>query len=185
MTHTMTYYSPEQRAEAVALARAVGPVKAAKQLGYPMRTVAHWAAGDVAMVNASPLAGAAIAKVEATIAQRLAEAHEMALRAVMDGLSDPKARLGDKAAALRVLGEQRALAEGRATSRSESLNVNIGPDIDPESGLTWDQRRDLADWIDANATVIAQAEEAEAARLRAREIEQAQQRVKELNADGS
>lgn len=72
-----------------------------------------------------PAASPIIAAAEAGIAERLTAAHAVALEAVRKALDDPKARLGDKAQALRVLGEQAALAEGRATSRTESMNLNL------------------------------------------------------------
>jgi hypothetical protein len=113
----MRTYSAEQKAEAVALAATIGPLRAGDALGIPRRTVASW------MHN--PAASAIIRAAEASIAERLKAAHADALAAVMEGLHDPRSRLGDRAAALRVFGEQLALAEGRATSRTESANVNV------------------------------------------------------------
>ncbi len=119
------HYSAEERASGVALAASVGPKKAAEQLGFPVRTVTYW----MHQPHASPILRA----VETTIAERLAAAHEKALAAVLEGLDDPRARLSDRAAALRVLGEQRLLAEGRATVRSENVNLNANvPAMTPE-----------------------------------------------------
>jgi len=125
-------YSKDQRAEAVALAANIGPLKAAKQLGYPPRTVASW--------MHKPAATAVIAKVEADIATRLAEAHELSLGILRARLTDPKARLGEIAQAVRVLGEQRLLAEGRATA-------NIGVHASLTDLLTESQKQDAIDWL--------------------------------------
>lgn len=143
----MRTYSATERADAVALASTVGPVKAAAELGIPKRNVARW----MHRPEHSPIIRAA----EATIAERLAVAHEKALAAVMAGLDDPKARLGDKATALRVLGEQRLLAEGRATARTESMSMNV----DITAGLSDAQRDELRDAIDATLAA-RQAEDA-------------------------
>lgn len=108
-------YDAMQRAEAVALAATVGPVKAGAILGVPRRTVADW--------TQAPAAAPVIAEAERSIADRLREAHSIALAEVLKGVQDPDARLLDKARALEVLGQQLALAEGRATARTENLSV--------------------------------------------------------------
>jgi hypothetical protein len=66
-----------------------------------------------------------IQEAERTIAERLEAAHAVALQAVLDGLAEPRAKLGDRAQALRVLGEQAALASGRATVISSNVNLNV------------------------------------------------------------
>jgi transposase-like protein len=131
-------YSEAERAEAVALAAAIGPVKAARQLIIPRRTVSSW--------MHKPAASPIIAAAEANIADMLRTAHSTALASVMVGLRDPKARLSDRARALEVLGEQLALAEGRATSHNLNVNANAPPFPD---ALDDHERRDLADWLDA------------------------------------
>jgi len=139
-------YTAEERAEAVGLATSIGPKRAGEQLGMPGRTIAYWLR--------QPSSSVVIARVEANIAERLKEAHEVALAAVLDGLKDPRARLGDRAAALRVLGEQRALAEGRATANVHNLNLNVDGTAKPDEldaiadGLTYAERRDLSQYID-------------------------------------
>jgi transposase-like protein len=130
-------FSAETRAEAVALAASIGPVKAARQLGLNRTTVQKWCH--------RPAASPIIAAAEARIADRLKAAHEVALQAVLDGLHDPRSRLGDRAQALRVLGEQLALAEGRATSRTESMSLTASVN----AGLSEDQVADVRDAIDA------------------------------------
>ena len=128
-------YTNEQKAEALGLAASVGPKRAAEHLGLPVRTVTYW--------THQPASSVVMAAAEATIAERLKAAHAAALQAVMDGLRDPRSRLGDRATALRVLGEQLALAEGRATS-----NVELHSSTSPLDALSPDEQRQLADTID-------------------------------------
>ena len=113
----MRHYQPSERADAVALAATIGPKRAAEQLGIPPRTVAYW--------THQPAASPIIAAAEASIAERLEAAASIALESVTEALRDPKARLGDRARALEVLATQANLATGRATMRSESVNVNL------------------------------------------------------------
>jgi hypothetical protein len=102
-----TTYTAMQKAEAVALATTIGPLRAGKQLGIPPRNVARWTHEP----SASPIIRAA----EQTVADRLVAVHEKALRSVEQGLDAGDARLSDRAQSLRILGEQAALAQGRAT----------------------------------------------------------------------
>ena len=147
---TRTYLASE-KAEAVALAATIGPKMAAKQLGFPVTTVVYW--------MHKPAASPIIAAAEASIAARLASAHKIALDAVLAGLADPKSRLGDRAAALRVLGEQLALAEGRATSRTESTNLNFNiPEGSPLADLTWEEREELRRFVAAMPDPLALTE---------------------------
>lgn len=131
-------YSEFEKAEARALAAAIGPVKASEKLGIPRRTVSYW--------MHQPAASAIIAAAEQDIADQLRASHALALAEVTAGLRDPKARLGDKAAALRILGEQLALAEGRATSNT-NINVSQRPP-DRFLGLNDEETRDLVALLD-------------------------------------
>ena len=109
--------TPAERADAVALAATIGTRKTAEQLGIPPRTVAYW--------PHQPAASSIIAAAEASIAERLEATAALALEAVTEGLRDPRARLGDRGRALEVLATQANLATGRATVRSENVNVNL------------------------------------------------------------
>ena len=120
-------YSMEQRAEAVALAASVGSTKASEVLGIPQRTISDW--------TRMPAASEVIAQAERTIADRLREAHSVALDAVLEGVQDPAARLADKARALEVLGQQLALAEGRATSHNLNVNATVLPTMDEDERI--------------------------------------------------
>ena len=113
----MRQYSTEERADAVALAATIGPKRAAEQLGIPPRTVAYW--------THKPAAAPIIAEAERNIAERLEAAASIALEAVVQGLGDPFAKLGDRARALEVLATQANLASGRATAISQNVNLNI------------------------------------------------------------
>ena len=133
---TARSYTAEQKAEAVRLATSVGPKRAGEQLGIPGRTVAYW----MHQPSASPI----IVAAEVKIADRLRAAHAEALQAVMDGVRDPRSRLGDRATALRVLGEQLALAEGRS-----SLNIDLHAQANPIDALSPEDAQQLAQVIDA------------------------------------
>lgn len=129
-------YSAEEKADAIALSASIGPVRAADQLGIPRRTVASW--------GHTPAAGPIIAAAEAGIAERLASAHDRALAVAMAKLDDPKTRLGDVAALIRTTGEQRALAEGRATAANLNLNVDADATFAPLTvGMTDQEKAEL------------------------------------------
>jgi hypothetical protein len=125
-------YTADQKAEALGLAMSVGPVRAARQLGIPVRTVTNW----------THSAEATVLRIgtQEQLAERLREAMAVGIEQVLAGLRDPKAKLGDKAQALRVVAEQHALLTGQATSRTESFNVNA------ESKITPDEREAALDW---------------------------------------
>jgi hypothetical protein len=145
-------YTAEQRAEAVALSASVGPLKAAKQLGIPARTVASWGHRQES--------SAIIRAAHQDIAESLRFAHAETLDSVMRGVRDPKSRLGERAAALRVLGEQLALAEGRATS-----NVAMQAHVEDETAgppLTAEEEAELSAFLQQ---VIESHEQAERAQV--------------------
>lgn len=165
-------YSAEERAEAVALAASIGPLRAGDTLGIPRRTVASW--------MHTPAAGPIIAAAEANIAERLTEAHRVALEAVLSGLAEPTAKLGDRARALEVLGNQAALAEGRATARTESMNLSMNVNV---NAATWEQLEEarrytasLLEQLDAGG--VDEVEEAVSQGL------QFERHMRELEADG-
>jgi transposase-like protein len=128
-------YTDQERGEAVGLALAIGAKRAAAQLGIPRRTISSW------IQTPSPGVQAAILRSRNDVAARLWEAVDAGTEAVLAGLRDPKARLGDKASALRIVVEAHALISGQATSRTEST-VTTGP------AMTWDQERDLRTFLD-------------------------------------
>ena len=141
MTRT---YSAETKAEAVGLALSIGIRPAARRLGIPFRTIAHWCE--------HPDAQAAILRSRESVAARLWQAVDAGTAAVLEGLRDPKARLGDKANALRVVIEAHALVTGGPTARMESLNVTL----DARRDLEPSQAAALRDWID---TLLASSDD--------------------------
>jgi transposase-like protein len=138
-------YSPEEKAEAVGLALAVGPLKAAEQLDLPPRTVAKWSSGERGIQLRS-------AASQPEIIEKLRTTFDLAIEAVIEGLNDPKSRLSDRAHALDVLGRHYALLSGGVTSRTETTE-----------GLSDRESEQLADWLErqllahADPAVIADA----------------------------
>lgn len=129
-------YTEQERADAVGRALAVGAKKAAAELGIPRRTLSSW------LHRPSPGVQAAIVSSEKDVAARLWEAVDAGTTAVLEGLRDPKARLGDKANALRIVVEAHALLTGGATARTENLNLNA------EVGISDADRAIALEWLD-------------------------------------
>ena len=132
-------YTAQQRAEAVGLALAVGPVKAGESLGIPVRTVASWTNGE--RKELAPI----IAASRQQIADRLWETVQAATEAVLKGLQDPHARLSDKARALEVAMHSHALLTGAPTERTETSATD----------LTLAEEQQLADWIERQLSAHA------------------------------
>ncbi|HEV2006065.1 MAG TPA: helix-turn-helix domain-containing protein [Candidatus Limnocylindrales bacterium] len=128
-------YTEQERADAVGLALAVGAKQAAAKLGIPRRTISSW------LQRPTPAIEAAIVASEEMVASRLWQAIEEGASAVLVGMRDPKARLSDKASALRVVVEAHALISGGPTSRTEST-ITTG-DV-----LSDHERAQLADFLD-------------------------------------
>jgi hypothetical protein len=137
-------YTAEERAEAVGLAMSVGPKKAALQLGIPIRTVSAWRAGERHGSDVAPI----IAASRQDLARMLWQGVEAGVAAVLEGLHDPHQRLGDRARALEVVMNAHQLLTGGSTANVSNLNVNIDPNIDPETGLSYAERDELRRWLD-------------------------------------
>lgn len=114
-------WTPDQRANAIGLALSIGADKAAAQTDIPRRTISSWLSGE----RTAPELEAAISRSRDDVAARLWEAVTVGTEQVLAGLRDPKARLGDKANALRIVAEQYALLTGGVTERTENVNVNV------------------------------------------------------------
>jgi hypothetical protein len=153
-------YSAEERVEAVGLAMSVGPVRAARQLGLPVRTVTNW--------THSRQAAALRIGTQDLLKERLREAVAVGVEVVLTGFRDPKARLGDKAAALRVVAEQYALLTGAPTSHSVTITAEMSA---AEYQERWQQDHDaaaflrtleglddaeMAEWLAANPEAVAE-----------------------------
>src|SRR6266542_1344525 len=110
----MSSYTEGERSQAVGLALAIGPKRAAEQLGIPRRTISYWLARGAF----TPAVEAALVATEEAIAERLWDTFTLGLEQVRAGLKDANARLGDKARALEVVAAQWQLLTGRATART-------------------------------------------------------------------
>ena len=99
--------------------------------------------------------------------ERLREAVAVGVEVVLTGFRDPKARLGDKAAALRVVAEQYALLTGAPTSHSVTITAEMSA---AEYQERWQQDHDaaaflrtleglddaeMAEWLAANPEAVA------------------------------
>jgi len=126
-------YTAEEKAEAVGLALAVGPLKAAEQLGIPPRTVASWMHKPGAL-------GPPTAATRPEIIAKLQGTLNEAVDAVLLGLRDPKSRLSDRAHALDVLARHHALLTGGPTERTETSDTGA-------PALSWEESQQLAEWI--------------------------------------
>lgn len=136
-------YTPAQRQEAVALSLTIGQRQAAHQLGIPQRTLSDWQRG-----TRHPELQAVVVASNADVAERLWRVIDTASSEMERRVTDPKSRLGDVARSLEIAMQAHQLITGGPTSNSHNVNVNLAPGVNPESGLTWDEERDLADWLD-------------------------------------
>lgn len=132
-------YTPEQRAEAVALALVVGPNVAADRLGIPRRTVAAWRSGE----RHRPEVQAVILESRQALAERMREIVSVASEQVLAGLRDPKQRLSDRVRALEV-----ALEAARL----------LGAESQDAEALSEDEELQLRDYLRLHAPEIAAAE---------------------------
>lgn len=134
MRHTWT---DDQKARAVGLGLAVGAIAASEQTGIPRRTITRW------LKEPSGITTILRAETRQQVAERLWTAVVEGTDAVLAGLKDPKARLGDKASALRIVVEAHQLISGGPTSRTETTTASS---VRPMSDY---ERAQLRDWIDA------------------------------------
>lgn len=145
-------YTEAERADAVGLALTIGTKKAALQTGIPRRTLSSWIQRPTSEVQA------AIVRTHDDVAARLWEAVTTGTDAVLAGLRDPKARLGEKATALRIVVEAHALITGQATSRVESTTS-------PVDSMTEEERLHARDAIEEMERLIAMSPEELAAQV--------------------
>ena len=142
MTRT---YTAEERAAAIGLAMSIGPLRAARQLNIPPRTVAAWRRGERHGSDVAPI----VAASRQELARRLWEGVEAGVTAVLEGLHDPRQRLADRARALEVVMTAHALLTGGVTSRVQSENVNVEIGINAQTGQTDAETADLRRWLDS------------------------------------
>lgn len=111
----------KQRAEAVGLALVQGVPAASKATGVPQRTLRHWK-------NDPEFAELGLSARE-DVAQAMWVGIQVGLEEIHKGLTNPDERLRDKADAVAMLLEKRALMIGEATSRTETTNPSLPPEV--------------------------------------------------------
>lgn len=129
-------WTEDERAKAIGLGMTRGAIVASKETGIPRRTITRWLASPDAVVLRQ--------ESRAQVAEKLWSAVVEGTDAVVAGLRDPKARLGDKASALRIVVEAHALISGGATARTESTNLTV-----TRSEQDFEDDRHLAEFLDA------------------------------------
>lgn len=108
-------WTEQDRARAIGLGLTRGAVVASELTGIPRRSISRWLASPDAVVLRQ--------ETREQIAERLWGAVAEGVQAVTEGLRDPRSRLGDRAAALRIVIEGHALISGGATSRTETVTT--------------------------------------------------------------
>jgi hypothetical protein len=106
----MRIHSDARRAEAIGLGLALGADEAAKRTGIARRTISRWLADPRRVEEAVD------PTTHEAIVGKLWEAVTVGTDAVLAGLRDPRARLGDKARALEIVSERHALLTGHSTA---------------------------------------------------------------------
>lgn len=136
----MTRWQPAERANAIGLALAVGADKASAQTGIPRRTISSWLARE----RPAPELDALIVQSREDVVAKLWEAVTVGTEQVLAGLRDPKARLGDKANALRIVTEQYQLLTNQPTGINANLNANANV---VTNALSPQEMDTLTDWL--------------------------------------
>ena len=121
----------DERAQALGLAMVRGVPEASKATGIPQRTLRHWK-------NDPEFAELGLSARE-EVASAMWVGIQVGLEEVHKGLTNPDERLRDKADAVAMLIEKRALMVGEATSRTEAT---------VSRGWNDEERRKLRDFVD-------------------------------------
>jgi transposase-like protein len=151
----MRTYTAEERAAAVGLAMSIGPMRAAHQLGYPVRTVTAWRAGERHGDDVAPIVAASRQEMGAV----LQEAADLGASTLLAVMRDPKASAVAKVRAAEVAIDKHLLFSGAATSRTESTSVNYNiPEGSPLAEMTWEEREELRRYIAAIPDPLALTE---------------------------
>lgn len=127
----MTQWTPQQRAEAVGLAVAMGSKAAAKATGIPRRTISAWLAAE-----RRPELQAIVVENRGAISERLQRAVDVGLSTITEGMAAPNARLGDVARAYDVVSRQRGYLDpvGPASGPCDKVHVYDLPE-EEQAGL--------------------------------------------------
>jgi len=141
----MRTYTAEERAAAVGLAMSIGPMRAAHQLGYPVRTVTAWAAGERHGSDVAPIVAASRQEMGAV----LQEAADLGASTLLAVMRDPEASAVAKVRAAEVAIDKHLLFSGAATSRTENYGVNVNlPAGSPLAELSAEERAELRAYIE-------------------------------------
>jgi transposase-like protein len=138
-------YTAPFRAQTVALARERGVKAASKETGVHFTTIYEW----LKRPDMAPI----IERVDLATGDKIIAARDLAVALVTEGL--PKMRPHDQVKALEVLDKSATLIEGRATSRVESMNMNINAGVCQSCGMLQpeplppEQRRAMTELADA------------------------------------
>lgn len=111
----------DERAQAVGLALIKGVPAASKAMGIPQRTLRHW--------KQDPEFAELGLSAREEVATAMWVGIQVGLEEVHKGLTNPDERLRDKADAVAMLIEKRALMVGEATSRTETMNPSLPPEV--------------------------------------------------------
>lgn len=130
-------YTAAEKADAIALGLSVGAIEASRRTGIPRRSISRWLTSPQAM----PIRQA----TDAEIAESFKAIVTAGTAELLAGIRDPAAKLSDKARAVEVARESYLLLSGRATSRTESANLNVTAN---GNLLTYQERQELARWLD-------------------------------------
>lgn len=134
----------DRKAKAVGLALVQGVPAASKALGVPQRTLRHW--------KADPEFAELGLSAREEVATAMWVGIQVGLEEIHKGLINPDERLRDKADATAMLIEKRALMVGEATSRTETVNPSLPPEVQRALRerfieVTRDRANDLADGV--------------------------------------
>lgn len=122
---TRRRYTPEQRAEAVALYREHGPREAARRLGFDAGTIVGWAKAAGVQTLGSKQTAAATAKIKITMEARRTQLAERLLEVaanLVERIDSADTRASDARALAVPVGifvEKSQLLSGAATSRPD------------------------------------------------------------------
>lgn len=112
-------YTAEERAEAIALSLAVGPVEAARQLGMPPTSVASMRRRAVEAGDPVVLA------TREAVTERLREVVSAGADEMLRRVRDPKTPANAVAQIVDVASRNLALMTGGVTERTESTSVSV------------------------------------------------------------
>lgn len=127
-------WTPEQKAEALALMAQVGKAEASRRTGIPTGTIGAWA-NRAGVTNADPegraaytaAANMAWAERRAILADMLGETAQKAAERLLVLLDDPEAKIDQVARALAVVVDRASLLAGEATQRVENVATDAAP----------------------------------------------------------